>query len=687
LAVTQLLNWLPPEGWPRFAVDAVWQSTLVALVGLFCVHYVAHRPATRALLSLIAMFVAALAPVISATSRSFGWGLLRPTAIAFVPADKAGKSPVVVHEHDTTTKVTDGDAAIHASVNASRLKPVEVSRAIDNRPLTAEHLTPLAPPDGSQPLSTAEVILFLWCAVSGALLSRLCASVWRTRRLLKTASPCHVPQILAALKDAAQRLNVASPPVLLSTAVNSPTVFAFGGGVVVLPQNNQHLNAISAGASPSNSSHFARARWLAVLCHELAHIRRRDGWSRLAAEVVLALLPWQPFFWLFRRDYLRYSEEACDDWAVAAGADPIEFASLLTDLIPTVPRILLGATIMNMDVKTRILRLLSLRETGRPTMGWLPLATIASFACFVLAGVALAQRSTNEPVEDEPKRSVSFANKEDRVSHAPKATVPPMYVLEPPDTVAIEVVKLLPKGALKIDKLDHLEIKATGTLVDHPIRETYVVDEDGEVNFGPEYGRVYVAGLPVKAAIRKIEEHLRKTLEQPKVSLSVVERAIEKHVSGTRLIGPDGYMNLGALGQIHIAGMTIDQARQAIEKHLSQYFDEPSIIVEVLQYNSKVYYVIVEGGGVGDNIFRFPITGNETVLDALTQVDGLSRISKQRIWIARPSAAADGGHKVLHVKIADNMAGAGVETNYQIFPGDRIFVQDAKQLEKRPAGR
>ena len=74
-------------------------------------------------------------------------------------------------------------------------------------------------------------------------------------------------------------------------------------------------------------------------------------------------------------------------------------------------------------------------------------------------------------------------------------------------------------------------------------------------------------------------------------------------------------------------------------------------------YNSKVYYVITEGAGFGDNVRRLPITGNETVLDAISQVQGFSRLSSKNIWIARPSPA--GCDQILPVDGTKSSSGGG----------------------------
>src|SRR5208283_2594700 len=92
-------------------------------------------------------------------------------------------------------------------------------------------------------------------------------------------------------------------------------------------------------------------------------------------------------------------------------------------------------------------------------------------------------------------------------------------------------------------------------------------------------------------------------------------------------------------------------------------------------YNSKVYYIVTQGAGFGDGVYRFPVTGNETVLDAISQINGLQRVSSKRIWVARPTDAP-GCMQRLDVNWEDITANANACSNYQILPGDRVFVAE-----------
>jgi polysaccharide export outer membrane protein len=97
------------------------------------------------------------------------------------------------------------------------------------------------------------------------------------------------------------------------------------------------------------------------------------------------------------------------------------------------------------------------------------------------------------------------------------------------------------------------------------------------------------------------------------------------------------------------------------------------VSVDVYAYNSKFYYVITDFAGSGEQVVRLPSTGNETVLDAISLIGGLSAVSSTRLWIARP--APDGcGDQILPVDWKGITRRGNTRTNYQILPGDRVFV-------------
>jgi protein involved in polysaccharide export with SLBB domain len=122
--------------------------------------------------------------------------------------------------------------------------------------------------------------------------------------------------------------------------------------------------------------------------------------------------------------------------------------------------------------------------------------------------------------------------------------------------------------------------------------------------------------------------------------------------------------------------MTIDEAKPAIEAHLAKYFESPTVSLDVYGYNSKVYYVITQGAGLGDQVVRLPIKGNETALDAVAEIQGLTATSSLRMWIARPGFNECGGDQIMPVDWLGITQRGDVRTNYQILPGDRLYVAE-----------
>ena len=254
-----------------------------------------------------------------------------------------------------------------------------------------------------------------------------------------------------------------------------------------------------------------------------------------------------------------------------------------------------------------------------------------------------------------------------------KVSLPP-YVIEPPDILLIDALRIVPKPPFRIQSFDSLQVIVEGTLLEQPINGIYVVEPGGLLDLGPSYGKVAVGGKSLDEAQDAVFRHLKRVLREPQVSLTLAQAAGQQQVSGEHLVGPDGTINLGTYGSVYVTGMTLDEAKEAIEGQLDKFLDAPLVSVDVFSYNSKVYYVITEGAGQGDNVARFPVTGNETVLDAIAQINGLSKLSSKEIWIARPAPSGVGCDQVLPVDIDAIMRGGATATNYQILPGDRVFI-------------
>jgi polysaccharide biosynthesis/export protein len=273
----------------------------------------------------------------------------------------------------------------------------------------------------------------------------------------------------------------------------------------------------------------------------------------------------------------------------------------------------------------------------------------------------------------------------------------PAYRVEPPDVLLIEVAHNVRSPSDPIKTGEDLTVRAdlpadttgaaanpnqstsavTGLTDYHLINGFYRVQADGTIDLGPIYGSVKVAGLSLQGARTALTQQLRTSsgIADVKASISYSDTSGRQIIAGEHLIRPDGQISLGVYGNVRVAGMTLDQVTEAVTAQLNHYLNDPDVRVDVLGYNSKVFYVVTDGGGNGERVDRIPFTGNETVLDAVAQIQGLSDISSKRVWVARPSPPGCVGSQVMMVDWRGITQDGVTTTNYQILPGDRVYIK------------
>jgi polysaccharide biosynthesis/export protein len=297
-------------------------------------------------------------------------------------------------------------------------------------------------------------------------------------------------------------------------------------------------------------------------------------------------------------------------------------------------------------------------------MRWFLAMMMGVLLGLVLFTAAKAAETTPKNVATDPPRKIN------------PVSIPP-YRVKAPDILHLEMTEMTPLAPYHIGVYDVLTIRVTGTLPDKPIDGFYLVEARGIVTLGPAYGRVSVQKATAPQVEKIIAKELRKVLKAPKVSVKVARHVGDSPIRGDYLIGPDGTINLRKYGTLNVAGKTAAEIRAELNKHLTKYFDSPDASVDVRQFNSKVFYVITEGPGLGDNVRRVPITGNDTVMDALSEVTGLAQVSDVAVWVARPAPVGSAGsEQILPVDFWAIARGASSATNYQLMPGDRVFVSE-----------
>ncbi len=152
-------------------------------------------------------------------------------------------------------------------------------------------------------------------------------------------------------------------------------------------------------------------------------------------------------------------------------------------------------------------------------------------------------------------------------------------------------------------------IQVCGTFFDQPINGAYQVESSGKVPLGPAYGTPQLNGLTFLQAEKALEEHLKKILNSPEVSVSmasfqkvwrdaaaakpphriapgdlldvrVTGTFMGQPIDGTYRVEAGGTVPLGwAYGRAQLAGKTFREAEIALEKYLTKVLRSPAAAV------------------------------------------------------------------------------------------------------------
>ena len=132
----------------------------------------------------------------------------------------------------------------------------------------------------------------------------------------------------------------------------------------------------------------------------------------------------------------------------------------------------------------------------------------------------------------------------------------------------------------------------------------------------------------------------------------------------------DGTIDLGGYGRVIVAGLTLEDSERLVEQRIVDAGGEATQINVRLIEPQQVYYVLGEVSSPG----AFPLVGSETVLDAILAAGGLTdRASLCEMILVRPTPPPSCRVALPICYRAITQLG-DTTTNYQIQPGDRVFV-------------
>jgi polysaccharide export outer membrane protein len=102
-----------------------------------------------------------------------------------------------------------------------------------------------------------------------------------------------------------------------------------------------------------------------------------------------------------------------------------------------------------------------------------------------------------------------------------------------------------------------------------------------------------------------------------------------------------------------------------------------SVSVRLVRQESTVFYVLGEVNAPGS----YPLVGNETVLDAIIAAGGVTTLANEhKIILSRPAEPGQ-APTILPICYQSIVQLGDTSANYQIYPGDRIYVPSLSLME------
>ncbi len=313
--------------------DSLWQPTLCLVIAGVVAALLARHPARAHHAVLLLLWAAVVTPLLSAAFRGLGWGLIAPPSQATLASTASDQIPT----------------------------------------LSMNHLAGI--------FTWEWVFAAIWIVLSIVVIVRLVQSIRSSRRLLRESRALDDPRIETLANQAARKLGLqCTPTVRVSDSIACPVVWCWSKEPLIL--------------LPVKMADEPDAKALAgILCHELAHWKRRDHLSVLVSEILACAMPWHPLVWWTKRQMAQLSEQACDQWVLATGQSPTVFAESLLDLAPQHGnRLALAAVTNKHGLVRRIHHILdgSPRHSPHTSGAWL--ALFIAIAMLLSTTAALAHR-------------------------------------------------------------------------------------------------------------------------------------------------------------------------------------------------------------------------------------------------------------------------------------------------------
>lgn len=244
------------------------------------------------------------------------------------------------------------------------------------------------------------IVALLWLVGAFLVFARLVVGTLRVSRLAREGERVDDGAWLSLTQRIANRMSISRPLTLLrGDRLGIPVTWG-----VVYP----------AVLLPPDADNWPEERRRFVLVHEMAHVKRFDALTQLAAQITIAIFWFDPLLWVAAHRMRLEREHACDDYVLRDGTKPSLYAGELLEMVQSLglpsheraaPAFAALAMARRSEFEGRMLSILDPR-LDRHTLGKRSaLATAAVVALLVLPLAALRPFSSTR-ADGSAKRAV-----------------------------------------------------------------------------------------------------------------------------------------------------------------------------------------------------------------------------------------------------------------------------------------
>jgi polysaccharide export outer membrane protein len=153
-------------------------------------------------------------------------------------------------------------------------------------------------------------------------------------------------------------------------------------------------------------------------------------------------------------------------------------------------------------------------------------------------------------------------------------------------------------------------------------------------------------------------------------------------LSSKTRVSSSGDLYCPLVGYTHVAGLTAEEAQEAIEKRLSNYVKNPHVSIFVAEYASQGASVLGEVNKPG----IYPVLGQQRLFTLISAAGGLTEKAGRSLTVTHRSDPNNPVTIPLTRNLDDTSA-----TNVPVFPGDTVIVRKADVIYvvgdvNRPSG-